>query len=753
MRRRPPLSLLAVVCLVGCTVAAPGGTGKGGVKTQASRAPVLASAVPSAVSPGASQAPALSSQGQVLGLDGKPAVGVTVRGFLVSDAGSGIIGNNGSGLIANNGGNLITDHGSGSPVGGYRVFGATSTLETKTDTRGRFTLSAPNGQSLNVEAQQSEDIKAISLNATKTDGLTLQLAFVGTLTGRVTTPNTATVSDLSGVDVFIPGTSYQAKTDSAGRYTISGVPVGSFVLYGRRTGLGKGQLTGVPILSKQTTKAPDLPLLPVVPLITTMLPTNGGPGAIVTLIGDRFGATTGETFTVSFGGATVTQPTRKDDHTITAVVPAGANTGDVIVTLDGIPSLPKPFTVLKSISVQTLVHDLALGEKRTVKVVALDTLNLPVASPVLQWKTAGTAVDVDASGAVTANAVGVGPVIAYSGTTASLPFAVTVHSEAVVVSTLAGVVTPGEFSRDAKVPILYEGVGAGVEYHSPYALAAGPDGNLYIADYGGWVSKTTPDGVVSKLAELKGARAIAVGPDNTCYVVADNALVTVSPTGKITPLAGGTVAGNQDGTGSAAAFKAPLGITIAKDGTLYVYDAGNAAIRRVTTGGVVTTLPGITAPPVKASFWDAGPLAMGPDNALYVGGPGISFTRYDVTDPTHPVASTITPNIGTTVPPDVAPRAPFGMTLDAKGNIYFSDPDDGIGFVREIDRSNPAAPKLVTLSGFGGYDGHADRDGAGASAGFANTMGVSLDASGALYVTEWGYERNQQRLRRITLPH
>ena len=61
-----------------------------------------------------------------------------------------------------------------------------------------------------------------------------------------------------------------------------------------------------------------------------------------------------------------------------------------------------------------------------------------------------------------------------------------------------------------------------------------------------------------------------------------------------TTLAGpGESTGAIDGTGSAARFYQPSGVAVASAGNVYVADTYNHTIRKVTPGGVVTTLAGL----------------------------------------------------------------------------------------------------------------------------------------------------------------
>jgi hypothetical protein len=79
------------------------------------------------------------------------------------------------------------------------------------------------------------------------------------------------------------------------------------------------------------------------PTISSLSPTSGAPGALITINGTDFQATQGAS-TVTFGGVAAT-PTTWNATQVKAPVPAGAPSGDVVVTVGGLASNGKPFTV------------------------------------------------------------------------------------------------------------------------------------------------------------------------------------------------------------------------------------------------------------------------------------------------------------------------------------------------------------------------------------------------------------------------
>jgi len=175
-------------------------------------------------------------------------------------------------------------------------------------------------------------------------------------------------------------------------------------------------------------------------------------------------------------------------------------------------------------------------------------------------------------------------------------------------------VTTGEVTTLAGSPVMgaADGTGAAGRFYFPRGITT--DGtSLFVADTGNLTIRrvTIATGQVSTLAGSPGAAGTADGTgvaakfffpygittDGTNLYVSERANHTIRKveiaTGVVTTLAGSAGnSGSADGTGVAATFTNPDGITT--DGTnLYVVDSGNMTIRKVSVAtGVVTTLAG-----------------------------------------------------------------------------------------------------------------------------------------------------------------
>jgi sugar lactone lactonase YvrE len=158
-----------------------------------------------------------------------------------------------------------------------------------------------------------------------------------------------------------------------------------------------------------------------------------------------------------------------------------------------------------------------------------------------------------------------------------------------------------------------DGSGSAARFNNPTGVAVDSAGNLYGADSGNnTIRKITSAGVVTTLAGVAGSSGNADGiggaaqftfPNSVAVDRAGNVYVAdqgnhtirkITSAGAVTTLAGlaGT-SGTDDGTGSAALFNFPGGVTVDSAGNLYVADSQNSTIRKINSAGLVTTLAGL----------------------------------------------------------------------------------------------------------------------------------------------------------------
>jgi sugar lactone lactonase YvrE len=163
-------------------------------------------------------------------------------------------------------------------------------------------------------------------------------------------------------------------------------------------------------------------------------------------------------------------------------------------------------------------------------------------------------------------------------------------------------------------------------------LTIDPSGNLYVTDSeNNSVRKIDPAGVVTTVASgIQGIRGIAIDNQSNLYVTTFYTIRKITSAGVITVLAGlDGQTGAADGAGSTARFNFPRGLGIDLSGNLYVADTFNRTIRKVTPGGVVSTLAGLagtpgtsdgTGPAARFSFVDG--IAVDAAGFVYVTDPG-----------------------------------------------------------------------------------------------------------------------------------
>jgi len=81
---------------------------------------------------------------------------------------------------------------------------------------------------------------------------------------------------------------------------------------------------------------------------------------------------------------------------------------------------------------------------------------------------------------------------------------------------------------------------------------------------------------------------------------ANHAIRKISPSGEVATVAGSGVLGHLDGAGSEALFHYPMDVAVDAEGNVYVADTLNHAIRKITPQGEVTTLNALSTRAVEA---------------------------------------------------------------------------------------------------------------------------------------------------------
>lgn len=339
------------------------------------------------------------------------------------------------------------------------------------------------------------------------------------------------------------------------------------------------------------------------PTITTISPTTGAKNTVVTITGTNFGTST-TALKVYFNG--VQGPVQTATGTeITATVPAGASTGAVKVeknsvqvtgpvftyqgngwtstfTLSGAATtLNHPSGIVRDGSGNFLVCD--RDNHRIVKITPAGATSVFAGSGSPGFTNGtGTAATFNQPYCITADAGG----NFYVGD--RMNNAIRKITAAGVVTTLAGNGSSGSV----------DGTGTAASFAEPLGIAITSAGNLYVADYGNLkIRKITPSGVVTTAVTGYMAFGIAINGSNIYFTNYFQNRVFVVAEGSNTPalVAGDMTPGTTDGTGAAARFNIPAGITIDGVGNLYITETGNNRIRKITPSNVVTTLAGSTA--------------------------------------------------------------------------------------------------------------------------------------------------------------
>jgi sugar lactone lactonase YvrE len=338
-----------------------------------------------------------------------------------------------------------------------------------------------------------------------------------------------------------------------------------------------------------------------------------------------------------------------------------------------------------------------------------------------------------------------------------------------IIITVAGNGTPG-FSGDG-------GQAGSAELFYPSGVAVDTAGNLFIAEQGNSrIRKVTPGGVISTVAgngtsgfngdggpattaSFMNPYSVAVDTAGNLFIAdVDNQRIRkVTPAGIISTVAGtGTAGYNGDGgPATSAQLDVPMGVAVEAAGNLFIADGGNNRIRKVTPGGVITTVAGNG---FRGFSGDGGPATSAwldyPDGVAVdsAGNLFIADTQNNRIRMVTPggVITTAAGNGTSGFYGDGGPATsaeliqPCGVAVDAEGNLFIAD--WGANRIRMVTPSGV----ISTVAGDGGTSSSFDvgDGGPATSAHLAGPSGVAVDTAGKLFIADYG----DQRVREVVTP-
>jgi sugar lactone lactonase YvrE len=325
-----------------------------------------------------------------------------------------------------------------------------------------------------------------------------------------------------------------------------------------------------------------------------------------------------------------------------------------------------------------------------------------------------------------------------------------------VISTVAGNGTQG-YSGDG-------GAATSAQLNTPTGVAVDTAGNLFIADEGNnCVRKVTPGGVISTVAgngtqgysgdgdpatsaQLSLPEGVAVDTAGNLFIAdeGNNCVRKVTPGGVISTVAGNGVWGysGDGGAATSAQLSSPTGVAVDKAGNLFIADEGNNCVRKATPGGVISTVAG------NGTWGYGGDGGAATSAQLYypqgaavdtAGNLFIADTwNYRVRKVTPGgVISTVAGNGTQSYSGDGGAATssqlynPSGVAVDAAGNLFIAD--QGNNCVRAVTPGGV----ISTVAG-NGTQGYSGNGGAATSSQLYNPSGVAVDAAGNLFIADQG---------------
>ncbi|MGB5436059.1 MAG: IPT/TIG domain-containing protein [Maribacter sp.] len=346
------------------------------------------------------------------------------------------------------------------------------------------------------------------------------------------------------------------------------------------------------------------------PAISSFTPESGPKGTEVTINGEDFG--TDQNLVSVFFNDKPALIKSVSDTEIIAIVPSGAQTGLVKAIVDGFQLSGAEFTYVFTVEVSTIAGSVE-GYEDGVGSVAKFAIPRGITTDALgnifiADRANGRIRKITPDGIVSSLAGGIGTNSSIDGQGSTAGFfgveQLTIDVSGNVIATEQVVGKIRQIGPDDGITSTITNL-----LLNPTGIVIDNFENIFVAD-DRKIFKIDPNGTISTLAGSNGGfadglgvnaqfqvlSALAIDASGNIYAAdqANNRIRKITPNGQVTTIAGSTI-GFADGPAISAQFNNPTGITVDKQGNLYIVDSENNRIRKITPEGQVSTVAGSTS--------------------------------------------------------------------------------------------------------------------------------------------------------------
>jgi uncharacterized repeat protein (TIGR01451 family) len=296
--------------------------------------------------------------------------------------------------------------------------------------------------------------------------------------------------------------------------------------------------------------------------------------------------------------------------------------------------------------------------------------------------------------------------------------------------------------------------------YGPSGVAVDSSGDIYIADtYNERIRAVSASGTITTVAGSGGSgfsgdggaassakiiypEGVAVDASGNLYIAdsGNGRIREVNASGAIGTVVGGAV--NDGGLGIFGLLNQPSGVVRDTSGNTYISDTNNNRVRKVAANGAIATVAGTGtsgfagdgSPATGAQL--SGPLGLALDSSgnLYIA--DTNNHRIRMVDGSGNITTVAgngnccssTGDGGTATNAGIGTA--YGLAVDSSGDLFISDISNNV--VREVSSGT-----ITTVAGNGSL-GYSGDGGSATNAKLSDPFGVAVDASGNLYIADYG---------------